>query len=168
MFCNFSRKVSPGLMPPGSPGLFRRKSASSDLPPLGISSPSSGAGKSHRGGGGGGGDVFYSSLSSSSSLSHSSAHSAALAQQTKPNTQYPPPPQKQPTGGIRARQKIQQLQQELNKTANNGDKLLKMADLGDTAPATSWSNNKEDYELREVIGMSLIFYMICKVWSLVV
>jgi hypothetical protein len=28
------RKISPGLMPPGSPGIFRRKSSNADLPPF--------------------------------------------------------------------------------------------------------------------------------------
>jgi hypothetical protein len=27
------RKISPGLIPPGSPGIFRRKSSTADLPP---------------------------------------------------------------------------------------------------------------------------------------
>ncbi|XP_075211780.1 oxidative stress responsive kinase frayed isoform X3 [Lycorma delicatula] len=37
------RKISPGLMPPGSPGIFRRKSSTGDIPPLGsLATKSSG------------------------------------------------------------------------------------------------------------------------------
>lgn len=37
LVCSFVsnfRKISPGLMPPGSPGIFRRKSSNADLPPF--------------------------------------------------------------------------------------------------------------------------------------
>ncbi|XP_039280377.1 serine/threonine-protein kinase OSR1 isoform X2 [Nilaparvata lugens] len=35
------RKISPGLMPPGSPGIFRRKSSTGDVPPLSSAAKSS-------------------------------------------------------------------------------------------------------------------------------
>lgn len=35
------RKISPGLMPPGSPGIFRRKSSTGDVPPLNSAAKSS-------------------------------------------------------------------------------------------------------------------------------
>lgn len=42
------RKISPGLMPPGSPGIFRRKSSTGDIPPLGsLATKSSGSDDLH-------------------------------------------------------------------------------------------------------------------------
>lgn len=42
------RKISPGLMPPGSPGIFRRKSSTGDIPPLGsVATKSSGSDDLH-------------------------------------------------------------------------------------------------------------------------
>ncbi|XP_033609450.1 serine/threonine-protein kinase OSR1 isoform X1 [Cryptotermes secundus] len=72
------RKISPGLMPPGSPGIFRRKSSNADLPPFN---------------------------------SHSTRASI---------------------GGILAH---------------------KMAVTGAGGSLTGWPNSKDDYELKEVIGV---------------
>lgn len=180
MFVLINRKVSPGLMPPGSPGTYRRKSASSDLPPLktdgiGIggggssASPSSPAG---RGTTTTGGISFGSVLSTK----RSSTNSAGGTAQRKSGTLGLVNISVQPSSSDRhqhssskptissTKAKITQLQQELSKTVNgiSGTDSLrhrsKMAGDSAAAPTSSqlpvvWPNLKEDYDLREVIGI---------------
>ncbi|ODM89438.1 STE20/SPS1-related proline-alanine-rich protein kinase [Orchesella cincta] len=178
------RKVSPGLMPPGSPGTFRRKSASSELPPL-KPSPSSvesgGVGVESRSPSssvrGISGSILSSKRSSTSSAGGTAQRRSGtlglVSSRAEPSDrhhqqQQTPHHQKQSGSGptvSSSKTKILQLQQELSKgvngssVADNYKHHPKMA--GDSAAAPSstshlnqtWPNMKEDYELREVIGV---------------
>ncbi|CAL8148087.1 unnamed protein product [Orchesella dallaii] len=168
-------------MPPGSPGSYRRRSASSDLPPLkpsgsgGVVESSSKSSSSEVAAAGGiSGSVLSTKRSSTSSAGGTAQRKTgtlglvtSIAEPSDRHHQQQQQQQKSGSGPTisSTKTKILQLQQELNKGVNGssvGDDfkhLSKMA--GDSAAAAlsmsnlsnTWPNMKEDYELREVIGV---------------
>lgn len=176
VFVLINRKVSPGLMPPGSPGTFRRKSASSELPPLktdGIGIGGGGSSASPSSPGTTTGGISFGSVLSTKRSSTSSAGGTAqrksgtlglvnISVQSSGSDRHQHSSSKPTISSTKA--KISQLQQELSKTVNgiSGTDSLrhrsKMAGDSAAAPTSSqlpvvWPNLKEDYDLREVIGI---------------
>ncbi|XP_035704968.1 serine/threonine-protein kinase OSR1 isoform X3 [Folsomia candida] len=123
------RKISPGLAAPGSPGTFRRTSASDHLPPLLTPGSSS---------------------SSSNNINNGEEESTPRFRKSGGSGLVGG------SSGGRA-QSGQRGDGDINNAAQEGSSdptsLSKMA--ADIPPAvqTPWSNIKEDYELREVIGV---------------
>jgi len=173
-----TRKVSPGLMPPGSPGTFRKKSASSELAPLRTdilgtgrngsttSTDSSSFSSATAAGGIPSGSILSTKRSSTNSAGGTAQRKSGTLGLVEPSDRHQQPQQSshlRPTVSS-SKAKILELQRELNKSVNgsgvtdSAKHLSKMASDSAAAPSTSqvastWPNTKEDYELSNVIGV---------------